>query len=184
MKATSKLGQFCYFIALLPIICSCSSNVREEIAFLNNKGCVLYTYLEKISKEKYGFNSNVDFVSFNSFDSIPETNKPYEFMYVNCEKFESTLNGEKSTQIYNWLTDYSHKRCAIFYGNDDSFFFKDSPLETLFGLYCGNDSLLIQINNYSFDSLSMIHSGPVNVGGFDAVVSSMYHLVLEYVRRL
>lgn len=179
---TSK--EFIKIVTLIPLVCSCSSEVSEKVKFLNNKGCVLYTYIDRIAKEEYGFNDNVDFVSVDSFETIPETNKPYEFLYIDCGKYESSLNAKTSTQIYNWLTDYSYKRCAIFWENEDSFFFKESPLEELFGLYRGSDSEGFLINNFYFNELQIRNAGTSAVKGFDNVIFCMYRLVLDYVRYL
>ena len=170
------------FVALLlgfVSLSSCSKQPLENAAYLNKQDCAIVIFKDNLSKEELGFNENVTFETVFDLSSIPETDRKYTLLLIDCSKHYLSMTKEAVESVYNWVHDASSFKMAAWYDAKDYSFLGGEP----YNYYSEDEEVPVFFSHYNFDVEGTM-SGHVNVGGIGNPISDFSRRIKAHVENL
>lgn len=106
---------------------SCSKRPLKETAYLNKQDCAILSFKDNLSRDDFGFDENVTLDSVSDFSSIPETNRKYTLLLIDCSKYYSFMTKDAVESVYHWVHDSGSFRMASWYDAKDYSFLSEEP---------------------------------------------------------
>lgn len=173
-------NSFATLLFVTASLSSCSKTPLQEVQYLNKQDCAILVFKDNISKEDLGFNDNVSFEVVSSLSPIPETNRKYTLLLIDCSKHYSLMTKEAVESIYHWVHDANCFRMASWYDAKDYSFLEDEP----YYYWSMNEEEPVCYSHYKFGDREGKMAGRSNVGGVVNPLSAFSRAIKDYVEQL
>lgn len=138
-----------YAILLLGFasLSSCSKQRLDEVVYLNKQDCAILSFKDNLSRDDLGFDDNVTLDSVSDFSSIPETNRKYTLLLIDCSKYYSFMTKDAVESVYHWVHDSGCFRMASWYDAKDYSFLSEEP----YSYIQEGEELYVCYSHYNFE---------------------------------
>lgn len=170
-----------YAILLLGFasLSSCSKQRLDEVAYLNKQDCAILSFKDNLSRDDLGFDDNVTLDSVSDLSSIPETNRKYTLLLIDCSKYYSFMTKDAVESVYHWVHDSSSFRMASWYDAKDYLFLSGEP----YSYTQTSEELCVCYSHYNFDGEGR-GGASSNVGGISNPLFDFTRVIKNYVETL
>ena len=126
---------------------SCSKRPLKETAYLNKQDCAILSFKDNLSRDDFGFDENVTLDSVSDFSLMPETNRKYTLLVIDCSKYYSFMTKDAVESVYHWVHDSGCFRMASWYDAKDYSFLSEEP----YSYIQEGEELYVCYSHYNFE---------------------------------
>lgn len=161
------------------VLPSCSRQPLDNVAYLNRQDCAILSFKDGSPLDDLGFEQNVLLEMICDLSAIPETNRKYTLLLVDCSEYYSFMTKDAVESIYNWVHDSDSFRMASWYDAKDYSFLSGEP----YSYIQEGEELYVCYSHYNFDGEGRfgLHS---NAGGVTGPLSEFSRLIKKHVETL